>query len=63
MTSEAKAYMTVKEVAELFNVASNTVRRWVKKGKLSSFYLNKPTANSMRIPVASVKRFGERRNT
>lgn len=29
-----KEYLTIKDVAELFNVHTNTVRRWLRRGQL-----------------------------
>lgn len=48
-------YLTVKEVADLFRVAPNTVYRYISEGKLEAVTLG--PGKALRVPQAAVDRF------
>lgn len=48
-------YLTVKETADLFKVAPNTVYRWISEGKLEA--INLGPSQALRVPQAAVDRF------
>lgn len=52
---ETAMYLTVKEVADLFRVAPNTVYRYISEGKLEAVTLG--PGKALRVPQAAVDRF------
>jgi excisionase family DNA binding protein len=48
---DTQQFYTVEEVAQLFKVSEQTIRLWIRSGKLESFKIGR----GHRIPAESVK--------
>jgi excisionase family DNA binding protein len=53
LTREAERIYTVEEVAERLRVNPETIRRYLRSGKLGSYFV----AQAYRIPEAELERF------
>ncbi len=56
MNQNDKHDYTVPQVAKLFACSSNTVKSWIKTGKLKAYRLGGSAGRDYRIPWAEVER-------
>lgn len=55
-TLEEQDFLSIKEFAVVINVHPNTVRRSIKKGRLSAFRVGSGARATYRIPRAEINR-------
>lgn len=59
--SVQRTYFTTDQVAEMFQVPSRTVRRWIRQRRIDAVDIAEGSRSEYRIPEAAVVRFDEQR--